>query len=46
MDAFKKAVGLFSFDSCFHVLSLSMFHSLPNSKILLDENSRVTKQRF
>ena len=46
MDAFKRAVGLLSFDSCFHVLSLSMFHSLPNSKILLDENSRVTKQRF
>ena len=47
MDAFKRAVGLLSFDSCFHVFPLSMFHSLPNSKILLDENSRVvTKQRF
>ena len=35
MDAFKRQLVYSVFDSCFHVLSLSMFHSLPNSKILL-----------
>ena len=47
MDAFKRQLVYSVLTPVFHVFSPSMFHSLPNSKILLDENSRVvTKQRF
>ena len=46
MDAFKRQL-VYSVLTPVFMSSLSMFHSLPNSKILLDENSRVvTMQRF
>ena len=46
MDAFKRQL-VYSVLTPVFMPSLSMFHSLPNSKILLDETSRVvTKQRF